>query len=435
MKMDVKLSIIMPVYNAQTYLRQSIESAIEQTITPKEIICIDDGSIDASREILKEYEMKYSYIHIFTQENQGSGIARNLGLRQAKGEFIAFLDADDFYLETDALDKMYEACKRESISICGSYRSKCEFGEILPMKLHRDLEIDETGMRIEYKDFQNEFHYQNYIFLRKMLEDNGINFPDYRRFQDPPFFVKAMIYASCFYVLPVELYCYREDEISLGRRKTYIADVLRGLIDNLQMSITHEFKILHNHTVSLINGGFHSFIVESAFENDFEVFDLLRKANSLVQWEFIPDKTELDPLTAIKNMNSEQLYAKRFEEFQESHNMLTMWLCSHYGTKIEDYLRQKQIKNIAIYGYGFFGRLLCRELENTDIQIMYIIDRKQDFDTDIRIVSPEEEWDKVDAIIVSPLSYQGIMEEWKDKMIYPTYVLKNILFKLITTNY
>lgn len=435
MKMNVKISIIIPVYNAQTYLRQSIDSAIAQTITPKEIICIDDGSTDISREILREYELKYSYIRIFTQENQGSGIARNLGLREAKGEFIAFLDADDFYLQVDALDKMYEACKRESVSICGSYRSKCEFGEILPMKLHRDLEIKETGMLIKYKDFQSEFHYQNYIFQKKILEENKIRFPDYRRYQDPPFFVKVMICASCFYVLPVELYCYREDEISLGRRKTYIADVLRGLIDNLQMAITNEFKILHNHTVSLINGGFHSSIVESAFENNFEVLDLLRKANSLVQWELIHGKSELDPLTAIKNMSNEGVYAKRFEEFQESHNMLTMWLCSHFSTKIEEYLKQKQIKSIAIYGYGFFGRLLCRELENSDIQIMYVIDRNKDFDTEIRLISPDEEWDKVDAIIISPLSYQDIMEEWKEKMVYPTYVLKNILLKLFTTNY
>lgn len=434
MEMNIKLSIIMPVYNAQAYLRQSIDSAIAQTITPKEIICIDDGSTDASREILKEYAIKYPYIHIFTQENHGSGIARNLGLREAKGEFVAFLDADDFYLEVDALDKMYDACKRESVNICGSYRSKCEFGEILPMKLHRTLEIDEAGMLIDYKDFQNEFHYQNYIFLRKMLEENEINFPNYRRFQDPPFFVKAMICASSFYVLPVELYCYREDEISLGRRKTYMADVMRGLIDNLQMATTNEFEKLHNHTVGLINGGFHAFIVESAFNNDFEVLDLLRKANSLVQWELIPGKTELDPLTAIKNLNNEE-YAKRFEEFQESHNMLTMWLCSHYSIRIEDYLSQRQIRRIAVYGYGFFGRLLCRELENTDIHIMYIIDRKKGYNANIRIIAPDEEWDKVDAIIISPLSYQSIVEEWKDKLIYPTYVLKNILFQLITTNF
>lgn len=434
MKMNVKLSIIIPVYNAQTYLRQSIDSAIAQTITPKEIICIDDGSTDASKEILREYELKYPYIRIFTQENQGSGIARNRGLREARGEFVAFLDADDFYLQADALDKMYEACKRESVSVCGSYRSKCEFGEIVPMKLHRDLEINETGMLIEYIDFQGEFHYQNYIFSKEMLEENKIIFPSYRRFQDPPFFVKTMICASCFYVLPVELYCYREDEGSLGRRKTYMADVLRGLIDNLQMAIANDFTKLHNHTVSLINSGFHTFIVESAFENNFEVLDLLRKANSLVQWELVPGKSELDTLTAIKNLNNEGMYVKRFEEYQESHNMLTMWLCSHFGTKIEDYLKEKQIKSIAIYGYGFFGRLLCRELENSDIQIMYIIDRNKDIYTEIRLISPDEEWDKVDAIIISPLSYQDIMEEWKEKMVYPTYVLKKILFRIFSIN-
>lgn len=92
-----KVSVIIPVYNAEEHIRQCLESVINQTLTDIEIICVDDGSTDCSLEILKEYEGKDSRIQVIQQENGGAGAARNAGLGKATGEYLSFLDSDDFF--------------------------------------------------------------------------------------------------------------------------------------------------------------------------------------------------------------------------------------------------------------------------------------------------------------------------------------------------
>ena len=92
----IKISIIMPVFNAENYLETACKSVFIQTFKEIELICVDDGSTDNSLAKLHELKNKYDFIKIFTQENQGSGKARNLGMSKASGVYIAFLDADDF---------------------------------------------------------------------------------------------------------------------------------------------------------------------------------------------------------------------------------------------------------------------------------------------------------------------------------------------------
>lgn len=429
----IKISIIIPVYNAEEYLKQCLDSAIAQTISPKEIICIDDGSTDRSGAILKEYADKYAYIHWYKQKNQGAGIARNYGLRLSQGRFVTFLDCDDYYLDETALEKMYTACVEGCLNVCGSFRSKNVKEHIIPMELHRSLFAgDEEKIEIEYSKYQFDYHFHNYIYSRKMLEEAGIAFPNYRRYQDPPFFVKAMVTAEKFCVVPVELYCYREDEASLNRKKTYIADALRGMIDNLSVAKNNNLKILHNATVDRINNEYYESIVEKAFDNDFEVLDLLRKANSMVDWNWYSEKIqgELLPLNIIRNTQDGKLFTDRLSEIQESHHVLTLWLKSHFGKTIVYYLKEMGVKTIAIYGYGFLGKILYKELQSTEITVDYIIDKRKIIDADIKIVEPESEWPPVDAIIISPLAYNSIFDERKDKFIYPTYILKNILMEL-----
>ncbi len=94
----MKISVIIPVFNAEKFLRRCLDSVLIQTISEKEIICVDDGSTDCSLAILEEYSEKYDNIHILCQKNQYAGIARNNGLLLAKGEYIHFLDADDYIL-------------------------------------------------------------------------------------------------------------------------------------------------------------------------------------------------------------------------------------------------------------------------------------------------------------------------------------------------
>lgn len=95
-KIDVKVSVIMPVYNVEKYLKQCLDSVITQTYTNVEVICVDDGSTDHSLDILRFYEKKDSRIKVLTQENQGPSVARNRALDVATGKYISFVDSDDF---------------------------------------------------------------------------------------------------------------------------------------------------------------------------------------------------------------------------------------------------------------------------------------------------------------------------------------------------
>lgn len=93
----IKVSVIIPVYNVEAYLEQCLDSVTAQTLKEIEIICVDDGSSDRSLDILKEYQARDPRIQIICQKNAGAGAARNAGLKKAQGEYLSFLDSDDFF--------------------------------------------------------------------------------------------------------------------------------------------------------------------------------------------------------------------------------------------------------------------------------------------------------------------------------------------------
>ena len=113
---DIKVTVIIPIYNAAEYLRPALDSVIDQTLKEIEIICIDDGSTDNSLEIIKEYQKNDERIRIVTETNGGPALARNNGIRRARGEYVAFLDADDFF-ELDMLENMYAVAKANDLDI------------------------------------------------------------------------------------------------------------------------------------------------------------------------------------------------------------------------------------------------------------------------------------------------------------------------------
>ena len=118
----MKISVIIPVYNVEKYLRKCLDSLVNQTFKDFEVILVNDGSTDSSQSIIDEYKGKYPFIKSFTKENGGMSSARNLGLDNAVGEYIAFVDSDD-YVEIFFLEKLYNrAIETESdVVICDYY--------------------------------------------------------------------------------------------------------------------------------------------------------------------------------------------------------------------------------------------------------------------------------------------------------------------------
>lgn len=254
-----KISIIIPVYDASKYLHQCLDSVVNQTLHDIEIICIDDGSTDNSYEILFEYATKDNRFIILQQENKGAGAARNKGLEIAKGEFLAFLDADDYYSDNTVLEKLYLTAINNNISIAGGFRQHLKMdGQIINHPLHRHFFIDDNNYKIfNYTDVQYDYHYHGYIFNKKIISKYNLQFPLYKRFQDPPFFTKTMFYAKQFVVIPIEFYVFRESERCnslFNSEKT--CDLMKGLSDNLKFSSQNNLAILHYVTAKRFFGEF-----------------------------------------------------------------------------------------------------------------------------------------------------------------------------------
>ncbi|MGR5906428.1 glycosyltransferase family 2 protein [Bacillus paranthracis] len=103
----IKLSVIITNYNKEQYIAQCLQSVIEQTLKGIEIIVVDDGSTDNSMRVLERYEKQHNNLKVYRQQNAGVSAARNTGLQKANGEYVTFLDADD-YVHLAGYEKMYE---------------------------------------------------------------------------------------------------------------------------------------------------------------------------------------------------------------------------------------------------------------------------------------------------------------------------------------
>ena len=116
MKNNVKVSVIIAVYNAEKYLVQCLDSVLNQTLKEIEIILVNDGSTDNSMQILEKYQKKDARVRVINQENQGAAAARNAGMKLAVGEYLSFLDADDFF-SPEMLEEMYAGCVEQDADI------------------------------------------------------------------------------------------------------------------------------------------------------------------------------------------------------------------------------------------------------------------------------------------------------------------------------
>ena len=116
MEKQIKISVIMPIYNAGEYLTRAISDVLSQTLTELELICVDDGSTDNSTKIIKDFMAKDKRVKVIRQKNAGPSVARNSGLKSAKGRYIIFLDADDFY-EKNLLLELYNRAEGDNLDI------------------------------------------------------------------------------------------------------------------------------------------------------------------------------------------------------------------------------------------------------------------------------------------------------------------------------
>lgn len=215
----IKVSVIIPVYNAEKYLEECLKSVISQSLKEIEVICVDDGSTDASPGILSMYMEKDNRIKLIKGGHKGGGAARNTGMKHAKGEYLSFLDADD-YMDGQMLEKLYDkSCQTSAdITVCAVKFLFQATGAI------RD--DDDSGLLIWnlpekevfcYKDMPNSifntFHNWpwNKMFRREFVQNHSLQFQELFRTNDLLFVNKAIMEAERITTVQEHLITYRDD--------------------------------------------------------------------------------------------------------------------------------------------------------------------------------------------------------------------------------
>ena len=201
---EIKVSVIIPIYNAEDTIRPAMDSVIDQTLSEIEIICVDDGSTDASLSIIKEYQKADPRVRILTEVNAGPGRARNRGLDRARGKYVAFLDADDF-VEPTLLESLYSLSEREELDIALSdydfYYNKTATFKRRVNEPHEDAF---AGGRIVSRTEHHDVLFQattlaawDKLFRRSFIVEKGLHFSeDIRIFEDAVFVLCSLSLAE-----------------------------------------------------------------------------------------------------------------------------------------------------------------------------------------------------------------------------------------------
>lgn len=250
-----KISVIIPVYNVEKYLSECLDSVINQTLQDIEIICVNDESTDGSLAILEKYAKKDSRITVLSQKNAGAGAARNKGLEIARGEYLSFLDSDDFF-ELDMLDKAYNTCQRENADFV-VFRSN-RFDDRTKRYISCDWTINRRLLPSKktfcYKDIsKNIFRLFNgwawdKLYKHEFAQANNLRFQEQRTTNDLLFVFTALVKAQRITVLEEILAHQRinnTSSLSNTREKSWncFYSALIALRDELQtMGIYEEVK-------------------------------------------------------------------------------------------------------------------------------------------------------------------------------------------------
>lgn len=214
-----EVSIIIPIYNAEKYLKRCLDTVVNQTFKNLEIILVNDGSTDDSLRIMNEYKGNYNNIEIINQQNAGQGSARNKGISVAKGEYITFADADD-WLSVNYVEVLYHEIKSNNadISVCNMIMVMSRtFKEIKSMKFpQRELNGDEA-VRDLLQDKELKSYPWGKLYKKSIFVENNIKFPARMFYEDLAIIFQAFYYSSKAVLVNEYCYYYFQSEDSSTR--------------------------------------------------------------------------------------------------------------------------------------------------------------------------------------------------------------------------
>ena len=305
----IKVSIIVPVYNTEKYLKKCLDSLVNQTLKDIEIICINDGSLDNSLQILKEYEKKDNRIKIVNQRNQGVSIARNNGIKLASGEYIGFTDSDD-YVDLDFYEKLYNGANNQDM--CGGEIKKSNY---------------------QYRKY---YCFWSYIYKKSLIINNNIIFPEkITNGEDVCFLWKAIFLSNKINYVNNTYYHYIKRNGSAVNSKMTLEK-----INSILESIKFRFELVNQYinNIEEYNDFLNTII--------YEIFTIITKNNldtdileSIFYFiKYINNRSKFK-INYKQNINKEVFECENFEDF--------LYLCN---------------RNITIFLFNFIPILKIKKL-------------------------------------------------------------------------
>lgn len=215
-----KISVIMPVHNVETYIGQALDSILRQTCTDWELFLIESGSTDNSLSLIRAYEKEYPSIHVVEETKRGPGACRNTGLEMAEGEYIIFIDADDYLPDTDVFDRYCSIAEQTAADIVVSNYSRLWGDRLLPAAKAQGFAV--YGPRTEEFRFQGFFsvgtlsYVWGKMYRRSFLEKHKIRFADVSYAEDKLFNMQCYLSGAAYVFLDETGYVYRKNDDSIS---------------------------------------------------------------------------------------------------------------------------------------------------------------------------------------------------------------------------
>lgn len=236
----MQFSIVIPVYNVAPYLRECVDSVLAQNSTDYEIILVDDGSTDNSPAICDEYAEKYSQIKVIHKANGGLSDARNFGIKKAQGDYLMFLDSDDFWNRENVLLDLHNIIKENNPDLIIHELSSFYNSEKIILRKFKNKEIQ--NFSYDFKEdlkylVNNDIYYAtacNKVIKTSIVKENNIEFPKGKLHEDIAWCADIISYIDKYAIYDTPFYFYRQDrEGAITNRicKKNIEDILYVISD------------------------------------------------------------------------------------------------------------------------------------------------------------------------------------------------------------
>lgn len=404
--MDKLISVIIPTYNREETLSKAINSVLQQTYKNWELIIIDDASTDHTDRLIKQYnDTRIKYFR--NKDNQGANYCRNLGAKYARGEFLAFLDSDNYWVP-QKLEKEVMEIKgtQDTIIFC-----QCKIIDTKNKNISREIYIrseDIPALLVE----TNIIDTSAALISHKNFDKMGgfdINMP---RFQDWEFFFRAAnLYHFNFKFIPDCLTINIQQKNSISTSNYKRIDALLYFYRKYKDSFLDEDWLYHH------------LCEKTSVEYTDNEMNYLEKELIKVITEFRQNKEE-----AMYKLW--KIYRNRLSNKQKQYELLYQWKLADATHNMHNYIKRffggKQC--IAIYGLGEWGVLIYTELINLGINVVYGIDRSVDSFYNLPVHRPSDALPKVDYIIITSfIFFQEIKEQIQKRNIGEVVSIEEIV--------